>query len=58
MDAFEIRMVLVGHLRKLNATSYSVNKVVNCMNENADKCAGDLWKCLLSECKKVRLSIM
>lgn len=55
MDAFEIRMALVGHLRKLNASQASVRRVVDHLASHAS-CAGDLWKCLLQECRKGSLN--
>lgn len=54
MDGFEIRMNLVGHLRKLNASLSSVKRVVGCLNIHAQTSAGDLWKCLMGEFRKVR----
>lgn len=56
MDGFEIRMNLVGHLRKLNASLSSVKRVVGCLNIHAQTSAGDLWKCLMGEFRKVRVA--
>ncbi|TIA75119.1 hypothetical protein E3P92_00831 [Wallemia ichthyophaga] len=51
MDAFEIRMALVGYLRKLNASQGSVKRAVDHLRVYSD-CSGDLWKCVMQETKK------
>jgi len=52
MDPFEVRMQFLSHLRRLNATQQSIQKVVTYAIKYFSRCGEDLWDCLVEECQK------
>ncbi|ELU36774.1 CTK3 domain-containing protein [Rhizoctonia solani AG-1 IA] len=52
MDPFEVRMQFLGHLRKLNATQASIQKIVGYALKHYARCGEDLWDCVMEECQK------
>lgn len=55
LDPFEIRMAFLSHLRKLNASQASIQKVVSFAVKHGSRCADDIWDCILEECEHVSL---
>ncbi|GAB1523472.1 hypothetical protein RhiTH_006622 [Rhizoctonia solani] len=56
MDPFEVRMQFLGHLRKLNATQASIQKIVGYALKHYARCGEDLWDCVMEECQKGSLN--
>jgi len=52
-DPFDIRMQLLSHLKKLNASQQSIQKVVQFTIKYGARCGEDLWDCIIEECEKV-----
>jgi len=52
MDPFEVRMQFLTHLRKLNASQQSIQKVVGYALKYFSRCGEDLWDCIVEECEK------
>ena len=52
-DAFEARLQFLQLLRKLNASSQSIQKVVAFAIKFGSRCGEDLWECVLEETAKV-----
>ncbi|KAF7966824.1 hypothetical protein HWV62_11542 [Athelia sp. TMB] len=52
MDPFEVRMQFLTHLRKLNASQQSIQKVVGYALKYFSGCGEDLWDCIVEECQK------
>ncbi|ORX35577.1 CTD kinase subunit gamma CTK3-domain-containing protein [Kockovaella imperatae] len=55
-DAFEARLQFLQLLRKLNASSQSIQKVVSFAVKNGARCGDDLWECILDESAKGSLN--
>ncbi|CAE6491713.1 unnamed protein product [Rhizoctonia solani] len=56
MDPFEVRMQFLGHLRKLNASQTSIQKIVGYALKHFARCGEDLWDCVMEECQKGSLN--
>ena len=54
-DAFEARLQFLQLIRKLNASSQSIQKVVGFAVKYGSRCGEDLWECVMEECAKVSL---
>lgn len=52
MDPFEARMTFLSHLRRLNASQQSIQKVVAFAVRHFVACGEDLWDCIVEECQK------
>lgn len=52
-DPFDVRMQLLSHLKKLNASQQSIQKVVQFAIKYGARCGEDLWDCMIEECEKV-----
>ncbi|KAL7413482.1 CTD kinase subunit gamma CTK3-domain-containing protein [Mrakia frigida] len=56
-DPFDIRMQLLSHLSKLNASQQSIQKVVQFTIKYGARCGEDLWDCIIEECEKGTLNV-
>lgn len=56
-DPFDVRMQLLSHLKKLNASQQSIQKVVQFAIKYGARCGEDLWDCMIEECEKVSAQI-
>lgn len=54
-DPFDVRMQLLSHLKKLNASQQSIQKVVQFAVKYGARCGEDLWDCMIEECEKVSI---
>ncbi|RDB20659.1 CTD kinase subunit gamma [Hypsizygus marmoreus] len=52
MDPFEVRMQFLAHLRRLNASQHSIQRVVGFAVKYFPPCGEDLWDCIVEECQK------
>ncbi|KAG5638051.1 hypothetical protein H0H81_002085 [Sphagnurus paluster] len=57
MDPFEVRMQFLNHLRRLNASQQSIQRVVGFAVKYFPTCGEDLWDCIVEESQKVRVYI-
>ena len=54
-DAFETRLEFVGLLKRLTSSTATIQRVVGFAIRYADRCADDLWDCLLEELQRVHV---
>ncbi|KAF9524998.1 CTD kinase subunit gamma CTK3-domain-containing protein [Crepidotus variabilis] len=52
MDPFEVRMQFIEHLRRLNASQQSIQKVVGFAVKYFPPCGEDIWDCIVEESAK------
>ncbi|CAK5284427.1 unnamed protein product [Mycena citricolor] len=52
MDPFEVRMLFLELLRKLNASQQSISKVRNFAMKYFSSCGEDLWDCIVEQCER------
>ena len=55
MDAFQVRMEFLDLLKRLNASQQSIRKTAAFALRYANKCADNIWDCIMTECSKVGL---
>ena len=56
-DAFGARLEFLQLLRKLNASSQSIQKVVSYAVKNGARAGDDFWACIMDESAKVGISL-
>ncbi|KAF7346125.1 CID domain-containing protein [Mycena sanguinolenta] len=52
LDPFEVRIQFLNHLKRLNASQQSIQKVVGFAVKYFPPCGEDLWDCIVEECQK------
>lgn len=57
-DPFETRLQFLQHLKKLNASQPSIQKVVAFALRYGSRCGEDLWECIAEECGKVSQTLV
>ncbi|KAF7297783.1 CID domain-containing protein [Mycena kentingensis (nom. inval.)] len=55
MDPFQVRLEFLAHLKRLNASQHSIQKVVTFAIKHSSH-SEDLWDCIVEECQKGTLN--